>query len=165
MHLYTVLATVAVAAPFVSAHNGLATPKILGVNIRDLKARNILTSMADRANLHEARIDLESRQNTNGQCGPGFGSCAAGSCCNQDGCKLRPQIYSGCHVDVNSVWPGPRVLLFPRLSIRLWSSVPRKLAASGNQLVKCASYKSWNDPIWRRGYLRMYLSWRHCYYI
>jgi len=90
MHLFTALAAAVVAAPFVAAHDGPAIPRIVGLNVRDLKGRNMLNTMVERAKMavaghHEARGHLESRQNTNGQCGPGFGSCAAGYCCSQEG--------------------------------------------------------------------------------
>ena len=96
MHLSTALAAAAVAAPFVAAHDGPSMPRIIGLNVRDLKGRNILNNMVDRAKMsvaghHEARGHLQARQNTDGQCGAGFGSCAAGYCCSESGCTFLPQ--------------------------------------------------------------------------
>lgn len=62
----------------------------------ELKARKTYASRAARGDeaLHapveepvvrEKRGELEARQNTNGQCGPGFGNCAPGYCCSSAG--------------------------------------------------------------------------------
>ena len=78
MHIPTVLAAAAAVMPMVNAHGDMpAVPKILGLNVRDLKARNLLGNMKVRHEAHEKRAVLDSRQNTNGQCGdlyyyPGF---------------------------------------------------------------------------------------------
>lgn len=88
---------VAVAlAPFVAAHGGAPVPHISGLNIKDLKARDLLSNLNARASevhrhvAHEERgSQLEVRQNTNtnGQCGGSFGSCAPGVCCSGSGCR------------------------------------------------------------------------------
>lgn len=100
------LATVAAVVPIVSAHDSML-PKIRGLDMRDLKARNLMDNIRARAALlgsqdahaHEKRGGVKPRQGgTDGQCGPGFGSCAAGYCCSGAGCKLmgwspRPNIH------------------------------------------------------------------------
>lgn len=86
-----VVAATAVA-PFVNAHGGASIPNIVGLNVKDLKARDLLDNLRARlaeVNHVEKRAPaepLEARQNTDGQCGPGFGSCAAGVCCSEGGC-------------------------------------------------------------------------------
>ena len=95
MRFSTALATVAAVAPIVSAHDGPGIPKISGLNMRDLKARNLMDSIKARAaeltqdaHAHEKRGDLKPRQGgTDGKCGAGFGSCDAGYCCSSAGCK------------------------------------------------------------------------------
>ncbi|OAL51486.1 chitin binding protein, partial [Pyrenochaeta sp. DS3sAY3a] len=147
MHLLRALAVVAVAAPFISAYDGSATLKIVGVNIRDLKARSILASMAEKSKLtaarhQEARGNLDSRQNTDGQCGPGFGSCAAGSCCNEDGwCGTGPSFcYSpGCQYAYGPACPENAQPAGTNLS-----SVPRTKFGSvlygGEGIYECVRY-------------------------
>ena len=96
MHFSTALAAVAAVAPIVNAHGGSAIPRIVGLNVKDLKARDMLSNMRARTQLaevghheaHEKRGNLDSRQNVDGQCGGSFGSCAAGVCCSQAGCMI-----------------------------------------------------------------------------
>ncbi|KAF1974872.1 glycoside hydrolase/deacetylase [Bimuria novae-zelandiae CBS 107.79] len=88
MRFSTAIATVAAVAPIVSAHDAPGLPKIGGLHMRDLKARNLMDSLkiraAELAHAHER--SLKPRQGgTDGQCGPGFGSCAAGYCCSGAG--------------------------------------------------------------------------------
>lgn len=90
MHFST-LAAVAAVAPFVSAHGGMGLPKIAGINMRDLKSRDLLANLEARiaevqiAHAHENR--LTARQDDR-ECGAGVGSCAAGQCCSPAGCML-----------------------------------------------------------------------------
>jgi len=68
-------------------------PKLMGGRkfLSELKARNALPAplaappvyVEERQPAEENT--LEERQNVNGQCGPGFGSCAVGSCCSPAG--------------------------------------------------------------------------------
>ncbi|OSS54028.1 hypothetical protein B5807_00423 [Epicoccum nigrum] len=87
MHFST-LAAVAAIAPLVSAHGGMGLPKIAGINMRDLKSRDLLANLEARiaevktAHAHENR--LAARQDDR-QCGAGIGSCAAGQCCSGAG--------------------------------------------------------------------------------
>ncbi|KAF2473248.1 glycoside hydrolase/deacetylase [Lindgomyces ingoldianus] len=108
MHFSTALAAAAAAiVPLVNAHEGAPIPRIAGLNIKDLKARDIFTNFKVRqaadVDHHDApkkRSNLEARQNTDGQCGAGFGSCAAGYCCSEGGwCgKTADYCYSpGCN--------------------------------------------------------------------
>ena len=90
MHFST-LAAVAAIAPLVSAHGGMGLPKIAGINMRDLKSRDLLANLEARiaevktAHAHENR--LAARQDDR-QCGPGVGNCAAGQCCSGAGCMV-----------------------------------------------------------------------------
>ncbi|KAF2262629.1 glycoside hydrolase/deacetylase [Lojkania enalia] len=73
-------------APLAAAHVGPSMPRIAGMNVKDLKARDLFASLNARAPAAEIeRHSLENRQNTDGQCGPGIGSCAAGVCCSEAG--------------------------------------------------------------------------------
>ncbi|CAO2653228.1 Nn.00g026390.m01.CDS01 [Neocucurbitaria sp. VM-36] len=82
----TVVASVAVVAPLASAH-GVGLPTILGLDVADLKARSILSSIgaqiADAGHVRD-KIALESRQ-SKPECGEGIGSCPAGKCCSRAG--------------------------------------------------------------------------------
>jgi antitoxin (DNA-binding transcriptional repressor) of toxin-antitoxin stability system len=104
MHFSTVVAAVAAVAPVVSAHGGAPIPKIVGLNVKDLKARDLLSSLnariaeVGRSEVHEKRQPLEARQNTDGQCGSGFGSCAAGVCCSQSGCMKIIHVFNPQYV-------------------------------------------------------------------
>jgi hypothetical protein len=94
MHFSTALAAVAAVAPLVNAHgssNGL--PTIVGLNPTDLKTRDLLAGLGARfASVHDfaktetakpAMIRRDDRE-----CGQGVGSCGAGLCCSQAGCKF-----------------------------------------------------------------------------
>jgi len=101
MHFSTALATVAAVAPLVNAH-GAPLPRIVGLNPRDLRARDLLSSLGARFNdVHEFQKEsapLKARQDDR-ECGAGIGSCGAGICCSQAGyCGTDPDYcYSpGC---------------------------------------------------------------------
>ncbi|KAF1947976.1 glycoside hydrolase/deacetylase [Clathrospora elynae] len=88
MRYSAALTAVAAFAPLVSAH-GVALPRIVGLNPRDLKARNLLGSLGARfTEVHELvkapENRLKARQNDL-ECGAGVGSCAAGQCCSPEG--------------------------------------------------------------------------------
>ncbi|KAF2203411.1 glycoside hydrolase/deacetylase [Delitschia confertaspora ATCC 74209] len=104
MHFSTALTAAAVVLPaLVQAHGVEGIPKIIGLNIADLKSRNVFDSIKARAaHAHvEQRNTVEKRQGiTDGQCGAGFGSCATGYCCSEAGwCGKGPTYcYSpGCN--------------------------------------------------------------------
>jgi len=89
MHLSTALAAAAAAVPaLVHAHGAAGIPKIAGLNVADLKARDVFESLRVRAAATEAvhaetkRDNVQIRQNPE-RCGPGVGSCAAGDCCSE----------------------------------------------------------------------------------
>ncbi|KAF1959625.1 glycoside hydrolase/deacetylase [Byssothecium circinans] len=112
MRFSTALATVAAVTPFVTAHDGPGLPKIAGLNLRDLKTRDMLSNLRARAaaiaeqeshqafTAHEKRAQNIKRQGGDGaQCGEGKPACAAGYCCSQGGtCGNTPDhCYSpGC---------------------------------------------------------------------
>ncbi|KAJ8117835.1 hypothetical protein OPT61_g1055 [Boeremia exigua] len=87
MHFST-LAAVAAIAPFVNAHGGMGLPRIAGINMRDLKSRDLLANLEARiaevkvAHAHENH--LTARQDDR-ECGAGIGSCPAGQCCSGAG--------------------------------------------------------------------------------
>lgn len=70
-----------------------AMPKLLGVRqfLSEMKGRNVLLNIPDSVEavnidaFPEPISNLKIRQNVNGQCGAGFGSCAAGTCCSPAG--------------------------------------------------------------------------------
>lgn len=101
MHFSTALAAIAAIAPLVNAH-GSPLPKIVGLNPKDLRARDLLSGLGARfAEAHEfAKANpLDARQSDK-ECGKGIGSCAKGVCCSQSGyCGTTPDhCYSpGCN--------------------------------------------------------------------
>lgn len=88
MHFST-LAAVAAIAPLVSAHGGMGLPKVAGINMRDLKSRDLLANLeariAEVKTAHAAENKLAVRQDDR-QCGSGIGSCPTGQCCSGGGC-------------------------------------------------------------------------------
>ncbi|KAH8732274.1 hypothetical protein GQ44DRAFT_602887 [Phaeosphaeriaceae sp. PMI808] len=94
MHFSTALSAAAAVLPLVNAH-GSPLPKIVGLNPRDLKARDLLSSLGARfTEVHEfhkaAPASLKKRQD-GAECGQGIGSCAAGVCCSESGfCGTDP---------------------------------------------------------------------------
>ncbi|CAI6340074.1 unnamed protein product [Periconia digitata] len=99
MRFSTTLATAAAVAPFVSAHGDAPMmPSIVGLNMRDLKTRDMMSTLRARA-VEIAALEKEEIQaatakrhqnvkrqgNTNGQCGGSFGKCAEGYCCSGSG--------------------------------------------------------------------------------
>jgi hypothetical protein len=90
MYLSTiVVATIAAVAPLASAH-GAGIPQIIGLDVADLKARNLLNNLGARfVETGNARnkLTLEARQDKP-ECGPGIGSCGAGLCCSRSGCMI-----------------------------------------------------------------------------
>lgn len=71
-------------------------PKLLGARqfLSELKARNALPDafavptehIEERQLLSDETVDtLEARQNSNGRCGPGLGTCATTECCSPAG--------------------------------------------------------------------------------
>ena len=92
MHFPTVFTAVAVVFPSIVAAHGEPGPQIFGRRtVAELKARIVFGNNYARAvgpELDHAhppavkREEKEKRQNTDGQCGAGFGSCAAGVCCS-----------------------------------------------------------------------------------
>lgn len=93
MHYSTALAAVAAVAPLVSAH-GAGLPQIIGLNPRDLKARDLLGSIGVRfAGVDEfakGSVDKPKVRRDDRECGTGVGSCAAGLCCSDAGCMSMP---------------------------------------------------------------------------
>ncbi|KAH7380580.1 hypothetical protein BKA66DRAFT_419705 [Pyrenochaeta sp. MPI-SDFR-AT-0127] len=104
MRYSTTLAAVAAIAPIVSAHGGAALPRIVGLNPKDLKARDLLSSLGARfAEVNEfvkaPERHVISRQDDQ-ECGANIGSCGAGLCCSESGyCGTTPDhCYSpGCN--------------------------------------------------------------------
>jgi hypothetical protein len=88
-----VAASLSALPSLIQAHEGMPLPKLIGRNsVSDLKARNAFGSLNQKraaapapAPAPAAKPRLEARQNTAGQCGAGFGSCAAGYCCSPAG--------------------------------------------------------------------------------
>ena len=93
MHFSTALTAVAAVAPLVNAH-GSPLPKIVGLNPRDLKARNLFSNLGARfADVHEfAKAEaepLKARQADDRECGANIGTCPQGVCCSQSGCTYH----------------------------------------------------------------------------
>jgi hypothetical protein len=78
------------------AEGGRHVPKLVGARkfLSEMKMKRHLDSespvaraaaVAEPELVVEGPANLEKRQNTDGQCGAGFGSCAAGYCCSPEG--------------------------------------------------------------------------------
>lgn len=90
MYISTVaFATIAAIAPLTGAH-GTGLPHILGLDVADLKARDLLSSLGARfVESGDAHIKLDvERREDKPECGPGIGSCRAGMCCSRSGCMI-----------------------------------------------------------------------------
>ncbi|KAF2645096.1 glycoside hydrolase/deacetylase [Massarina eburnea CBS 473.64] len=99
MRFSTALATVAAVAPIVNAHGGHGLPQIAGLNLRDLKTRDMLSTLRARVaeiaaqESHESHAAHEERSSnikrqggdSEHQCGEGKAACAAGYCCSVGG--------------------------------------------------------------------------------
>jgi len=88
MHFSIAFTAVAAWAHLAHAHD-LAAPQIVGLDPRDLKARDVLSSLGARFAAakdfaKKPHSKLKARQDDR-QCGTGIGSCAAGQCCSQAG--------------------------------------------------------------------------------
>ena len=91
MHYSTALAAVAAITPLVNAH-GAALPNIIGLNPRDLRARDLLSRTGARfTGVNEllkpktqVKTAVVARQDDR-QCGAGVGNCPAGQCCSEAG--------------------------------------------------------------------------------
>ncbi|KAL6705783.1 hypothetical protein ACN47E_006421 [Coniothyrium glycines] len=107
MRYTSAVAAIAAVAPVVSAHgSGINMPRIIGLNPRDLKARDLLSNVGARfadvkdfVKYPENQVKQIKRQTDDRQCGANIGSCAAGQCCSGAGyCGTDPDFcYSpGC---------------------------------------------------------------------
>lgn len=115
MRYASAVAAVAAIAPIVSAHgSGIATPRIIGLNPRDLKARDLLSNLGARfADVKdfkgpENQVKQVKPRQDDRQCGAGVGSCAAGECCSGAGyCGNDPDYcYSpGCDYEHGPACP------------------------------------------------------------
>ena len=90
MYLSTVIvATIAAFASLTNAH-GAGALQIIGLDVADLKAKNLLSNLGARflenRNAHN-KLTFEARQDKP-ECGPGIGSCGVGLCCSRSGCMM-----------------------------------------------------------------------------
>ncbi|KAF2738185.1 glycoside hydrolase/deacetylase [Polyplosphaeria fusca] len=91
MYITSALAVAAAVAPIVAAHDGPSMPNVAGLNIKNLKARDIFANIRTRVDHtevdhHPKRSVLKPRQGgTDGQCGAGLAKCSAGYCCSESG--------------------------------------------------------------------------------
>ena len=142
MRFSTALVTVAAVAPFVTAHDHdePRLPKISGLNMRDLKTRDFLSSLRARAaavaaevsrdvqTAHEERVENVKRQGGDDQnmCGPGKPSCAEGYCCSEAGYCGTTRVSERVLSNTNGHLSSLGLLLLPWMSIPVWPWMPRK---------------------------------------
>lgn len=84
MHFSTVVAATFAVGPLVNAH-GVGLPKIIGLDSADVKSKVLLHALEKRiSELVPAHSEpsLTARASAP-ECGPGVGSCPAGSCCSR----------------------------------------------------------------------------------
>jgi hypothetical protein len=101
MHFSTALAAVAAVAPIVNAHGaGNGLPTIVGLNPKDLKTRDLLAGLGARfATINDFKKSAAKPANVrrdDRECGTGVGSCGAGLCCSQAGCKSNVTRANTC---------------------------------------------------------------------
>jgi len=89
MQFSVALTAAAVAFAHLTHSHGIASPQIVGLDPRDLKARDLLSSLGARFAKNNEFVKrphgkLKARQDDR-QCGAGIGACAAGQCCSQSG--------------------------------------------------------------------------------
>lgn len=127
----------AVACGLIAAHGDLPIPRIVGGGklFSDLRARHIADPARERAVEHihdQKQAKTHKRENTSGQCGKGYGSCAVGYCCSAEGYDLptrssskitqcRPQLLSPAQM----VRKGVGLLHLTRLPNQLRTSLRR----------------------------------------
>jgi hypothetical protein len=92
MQIRNALLAAGALAPFVSAHNGDGIPNIVGINMKDLKGRDMLSNLKSRIAeaRHQVSEEVQSlgRRQDDKRCGPQYGSCAQDECCSGSGCML-----------------------------------------------------------------------------
>jgi len=91
MHYSAALAAVAAITPLVNAH-GAGLPNIIGLNPRDLRARDLLSRTGARFTgvneLLQPKTQVKNKvvaRQDDRQCGAGVGNCPAGQCCSGAG--------------------------------------------------------------------------------
>lgn len=95
MYAGTVVIALVGLAPLVSSHGGAPVPNIFGLNVKDLKTRDLFSNLRARVDevnhpaVYEKRENVKARQ-ADQRCGPDFGSCAEGVCCSATGCMASP---------------------------------------------------------------------------
>ncbi|CAG8971104.1 hypothetical protein HYALB_00010681 [Hymenoscyphus albidus] len=93
---YTTIIVGAIAsvtsAHSVSSDANAVVPQLLGGRkfLSEMKARGALPDAAVPAHI-EAKREVVERQNTEGRCGPGFGSCATGCCSGAGWCGITEE--------------------------------------------------------------------------
>lgn len=91
MYFSTALTAAVAALPAIVAAHGDGGPQIFGRRtVQELRARNVfgarpLGPRGVEVDHHPKHAAEEKRQNTDGQCGAAYGSCAAGVCCSPAG--------------------------------------------------------------------------------
>ena len=103
------LALLAASCGLVAAHGNLPIPKIMGGRkfLSEMRTRHVSGPSEPRedsaGHVHtEERSTFEKRQrNTDGQCGKGYGNCAAGYCCSLEGYDVTPLSKSPLRVAPN----------------------------------------------------------------
>ena len=182
MNLITYLAAAAALLPAAVQAHGSAPgiPKLFGRNaIRDLKARGHSTSREPRAEYYERtrahtqsedkRSTKQSRQNTNGACGAGQGSCAPGYCCSPSVSPSFPEekgllgSLQGHFVEYRKsltnwlglVWHRKRLLRRSELSVQLWFWLRCEHRSTWTKDRLNSSSSTWQPVLWRCGHLRL----------
>lgn len=89
MYFSNVILAAGALVPLVSAHGGDGIPHIVGLNVKDLKGRDMLSNLKSRiaAAKHQAHGEIQGmeRRQDDKRCGAQYGSCAAGECCSGSG--------------------------------------------------------------------------------
>lgn len=83
------IAVAAALAPLASAHGSIGLPKIMGLDLLDRRAEDLIASLRSGGlvgtQVH-SQPALEARADDR-ECGEGIGSCPQDKCCSISGCK------------------------------------------------------------------------------
>lgn len=87
MYFSTVAVAIAAVVPLANAH-GSGLPQILGLDLADLKNRDLLNSLKARiSGLDHVHSEPAKQARASPlECGEGIGSCPAGKCCSRANC-------------------------------------------------------------------------------
>lgn len=130
MYFSNVILAAGALVPLVSAHGGDGIPHIVGLNVKDLKGRDMLSNLKSRIAVakQQAHGDIQGmeRRQDDKRCGAQYGSCAAGECCSGSGCMASIPISLIEMLIEGRVRYHGRLLLLTRMRLEIWPWMQRE---------------------------------------